>query len=175
MAVVVASVVLPGCGGEDDQVKSQPRPGDAVARRTPARPGEAPTKREFLRDADALCAEAKQRVAPISDAVAAKVASEDAPGVAAELRKGLPIADQLLGRMRALTPPKGDEAIVGKYLDTIAKQRGRIRPLLEALEAEDISSIEVLVAELRQGNKRAQRLAQGYGFTKCAPVDLPTR
>lgn len=129
----------------------------------------------FLRKADALCAEAKRQVAPIAVAVAAKVASEDAAGVAAELRKALPIADRLLGRMRALTPPKGDEAIVDEFLDTIAKQRGRIRPMVEALEAEDISSIEVLVEELRQGNRRAQRLAQGYGFTKCGPVGLPAR
>lgn len=174
VAVVVASVGLPGCR-EDDQVKGQPRPGGAEARRTPTQSGKAPTKPEFLRKADALCAEAKRQAGPISDAVAAKVASEDAAGVAAELRKGLPIADRLLGRMRALTPPNGDEAVVGRYLDVIARQRGRIRPLMEALEAEDISSIEALAAELGQGNERAQRLAQGYGFTKCGPVDLPTR
>lgn len=174
-AVVVVSVVLAGCGGEDDPAQSQPRPGGAVGREAPARSGEAPTKSAFLREADALCTEAKQRAAPISRAVAVKVAGEDAAGVAAEVSKGLPIADQLLDRMRALTPPRGDEPIVGKYLDTIARQRGRIPPLVEAIEAEDISSIEVLVAELRQGNQRIQRLAEDYGFTKCGPVGLPTR
>ena len=95
--------------------------------------------------------------------------------MAAQVRKGLPFANRLLSRMRALTPPKGDEAVVDRYLDTIARQKGRIGPLVEALEAEDISSIEVLVAELSQGNQRARRLARGYGFRECGPVALPGR
>jgi len=126
-----------------------------------------------LRKAEAVCADARQRVTRLSGGVAAKIADEDAAGVAAELRKGLPIADDLLGGLRALTPPRGDEGIVGDYLEVIAKQRGRIPPLVEALEAEDISTIEVLVAELRQGNQRAKRLAEDYGFRKCGPGGSP--
>lgn len=95
--------------------------------------------------------------------------------MAAELRKAVPIADEFLARMRALTPPKGDEAIVARYLDVVAEQKGRLRPLVEALEAEDISTIEVLAAELRRGNQRARRLADSYGFTRCGPEGLPTR
>ena len=175
VAVIVASAVLPACGGEDDESTSPPRPRATAAPETTAKPGDAPTKPEFLRKADALCAKTKRRVAPISDAIEAKVAAEDAAGVAVELRKAVPIADEFLARMRALTPPQGDEAIVGRYLDFVAQQKRRIRPLLEALEAEDISTIEVLAAELRQGNQRAGRLADGYGFTKCGPQGLPTR
>ena len=173
VAVVVASVVLAGCGGQEDEPRPMPRPGGAVADK-PARSGEAPTKPEFVREADALCAEVKRRVAPLSEAVAAKVADEDAAGVAAELRKALPIAGEFLDRMRALTPPRGDEAIVGEYLDIVEEQKGRIPPLVEALEAEDISTIEVLAAELRQGNQRARRLTDRYGLTKCGPDGLPT-
>lgn len=175
VGLVVASVALPACEGEDDPVDRQPRSGNAEARKIPATPAKAPGKTEFLREADLLCATAKRQVAPIFRTIAAKVAAEDAAGVAAQLRKGLPFADQLLSRMRALTPPKGDEAVVDRYLDTIARQKRRIGPLVEALEAEDISSIEVLVAELGQGNRRARRLAGGYGFKECGPVALPDR
>jgi hypothetical protein len=175
VALVVASVVLAGCGGEDDEATTKRRPSAGVTRTAPASSGEAPTKEEFLRKANALCAEAKRRAAPISDAVNAKVDNEDAIGVAAELRKGLPIADQFLDGIRALTPPRGDEAIVGRYVDIVAAQRRRIPPLVEALEAEDISSIEVLAAELRQGNRRAQHLTRGYGLTRCGPAGLPAR
>lgn len=174
VAVIVASVVLPGCGGQEDEPRPSPRPSGATAGKT-ARSGEAPAKPEFVREADALCAETKRRVAPISDAVKAKVAAEDAAGVAAELRKAVPIADAFLARMRALTPPKGDEAIVGRYLDIVAEQKARLRPLVEALEAEDISTIEVLAAELRQGNQRARRVADDYGSKRCGPEGLPTR
>ncbi len=76
--------------------------------------------------------------------------------------------------MSSLTPPKGGEGVVGKYLDTVREQRSRIRRLVEAVEAEDISTIEVLVAELSEGNERAGRLANDYGFRRCDPGDLPT-
>jgi len=148
--MLMASGVLPGCGGEDDEPASRSRPGGALARKAPTRSGEAPTKKEFVREANQICADAKRRIAPISDATAAKIDDEDALGAATELRKGLPIADEFLGQMRALTPPKGDVDIVAEYLDIVGKQKGRIRPLAEALEAEDISGIEVLAAELKQ-------------------------
>ena len=76
--------------------------------------------------------------------------------------------------MAALTPPAGDEAVVGRYVDLIAGQRVRIRALVEALDAEDISTIEVVVADLKEANQRAKRLAHHYGFTKCDPAGLPT-
>ena len=172
--VVLAGVVGPGCGGETDQPPSPPRPAAPASGEIRTEPGEAPTKPAFLKEADAVCAEAKRRAAPITAAAEAMVASEDAAGVAAELRKGLPIAEDFLGTMRALTPPKGDEAVVGRYLAIVADQMRRIPPLVEALEAEDISTIEVLVAELREGNDRARRLALLYGFRKCGPQGLPT-
>lgn len=174
VAVVLACLVPSGCDGDNDQAPSRPRPSAPVADERRAGRGEAPTKPEFVQKADAVCARAKRRAAPISAAAEARVADEDAAGVAAELRKALPIADQFLGRMRALTPPKGDESTVGRYLDLVADQRKLIPPLVEALEAEDISTIEVLVAELREGNGRIRRLAHRYGFRDCGPQGLPT-
>ncbi len=173
-ATVVTSVVLLGCGGGDEEErKAPPRPSPA-AREASRTPGEAATSPTFLRKADAACADAKRRVAPIYHAVEAKVADMDAAGVAVELRKALPIADALVERMRALAPPADDEAFIAQYLETIAQQRRRISSLAAALEAEDISRIELLAAQLRQGNRRAQRLAKRYGSKDCTPRDLPT-
>ncbi len=174
VVALVAAAALPGCGGQDDdQVTGRPRPSPSAAGKTVARSGNAPIKREFVRKADAVCADAKRRAAPISAAVDEGIANEDAAGVAAELRKGLAIADAFLGRIRALTPPQGDERIVGQYIDIVAEQRRRMPPLVEALEAEDISTIEVLAKELRQGNRSAERLARVYGLTKCGLRGLP--
>lgn len=93
----------------------------------------------------------------------------------AELKKALPLADEFVERMRALTPPRGGERTLRRYLGIVAEQRRRIPPLVEALEAEDISTIEVLAGELREGNRRAGRLASSYGLTKCGPAGLPIR
>lgn len=170
MALLAASAMVVGCQGEDDQ-SATPRP--ALQREAPKQEGKAPTRSKFTSDANALCVDARRRVAGIADAIRVKVRREDAADVAADLRRALPIADELLDKLSALRPPAGDEAIVGRYLDVIAEQRLRIRSLVEALEAEDISTIEVVVAELRDGNRRAKRLAFDYGLTKCAPDGLP--
>ena len=173
LALVVAAVVLPGCGGGTDEATSEPRQSATTAPEAGTKSGETPTKRKFLREADAICAEARRRAAPISAAVDRLIANEDAAGVADQLRKALPIADELLRKMRALGSPKGDEAIVRRYLAIVAEQKGRIPSLVEALEAEDISTIEVLAAELREGNRKADRLARRYGFKKCGTQGLP--
>lgn len=170
---VVVGLVPAGCGGEDDEPRRQPGP--AAAGRTTPTSGAAPAKQVFVRKADALCAETSRRIAPISAAVKAKIAREDAAGVAGELRRSIPIAAKFLEGMRSLKPPKGDGPAFAAYLETVAAQKRRIPPLVEALEAEDISTIEVLAAELSRGNRRVRRLAQRYGFTRCGPDDLPTR
>lgn len=172
VGLLVASVLLSGCIGDDDAA-TRSRPGGAGTPTLPGRSGEAPTKRKFVQAASRVCARARRRLAPIYEAIDAKVASQDIAGVAVELRKALPVADELLRRMRALTPPRGDEATVGRYLRTVAEQRRRIRSLVNALEAEDLSTAEVLVAQLRRANRRAQRRARDYGFRRCSPPDLP--
>ena len=169
-----ACVALLGCGGEADEAPGPPRRSGDASGEARARPGKAPTRSAFLKEADAVCAEAKRRAAPLAAAAEAMAADEDAAGVAAELRKGLPIAEGFLDRMRSLTPPTGDERRVARYLDVVSEQARRVPPLVEALEAEDISTIEVLAAELREGNRRAGRLASLYGFKDCGPQGLPT-
>lgn len=174
VALLVASMVAVGCRDGEDGGATRTRAEGAPERRTPLGGGPRLTRSEFVREANALCAEAKRRGGPISHALAAKVAVEDAAGVAVELRKALPVAEDLLERLGALRPPVGDEAVVGRYLDLIAQQKRRIRPLAAALEAEDISTVEVLVAELREGNRRARRVARDYGLEECEPPGLPT-
>ena len=174
--MALAGVALSGCGGGDEEAADPAAPRSATGTdRQPARPGKAPSRAEFGRRADAACADAKERAAPISAALDRKVADEDAIGVAAELRKALPIARRLLRRMRALTPPSGDEATFERYLAVVTRQTGRVPLLIEALEAEDISTIEVLAEELKEGNRSARRLARLNGFKACDPPGVPGR
>jgi hypothetical protein len=173
--MAAASVALVGCGGHGEQARSARSSGRPAARAPTAKHAEGPRRGQFLRTADALCSRARRRLAPIARAVVAKVADEDAAGVATELRKARPIADRLLEGLRALTPPRAGEDIFHAYLRIVARQEARIQPLAEALEGEDISTIEVLAADLRRDNERAERLARRYGFKRCGPGGLATR
>ena len=172
VALLAASVLALGCQGDDEESATRRT---APERDPPAQAGPSPARSKFVAAANALCVKARQRVAPIADAIKPKVANEDAAGVAAELRKALPIADDLLDKMSALKPPAGDEAIVARSLDLIAQQRLRLRTLVRALVAGDILWIEDVVAELREGNQRAKSLADDYGLAKCDPEGSPAR
>lgn len=175
VALLVAIMVAGSCTEEDgDESPTWTRPDRAVQRTTPARTSPAPTRSRFVREANALCTKAKRRAAPIAEAVNAEVAQQDAAGAARELRKALPVAEELRERLDALTPPAGDEAVVARYLRFVAGQAGRIRSLADALEGEDISTIEILLEELREANRRGRRLAGENGLAQCRPTGLPT-
>ena len=120
-----------------------------------------------------MCTQAKRRAAPIAGAVRAEVAEENAAGAARELRKVLPVAEDLRERLEALTPPAGDEATVARYIGVVGEQTARIRALADAVEGEDISTVEVLLEELTDANRRARRLATDYGLAQCQPPGLP--
>ncbi len=87
------------------------------------------------------------------------------------LRKAPPIAEELLARLRALTPPSGDKRTVARYLDALSQQKEIVRQLAGALQQEDTSRAKALFTDFRQSEQQAEDLAQDYGFTKCSSGD----
>jgi hypothetical protein len=169
-ATVVAAVValIGGCGGGDDEPATERQSTGGEAQRT------APTKAEFIEQADEICAEAKRKLAPVSRAGDAKNERGDIEGAAGELRKAVRIADEQLNKLRGLTPPEADRAVLAKYFDTIAEQKGLIRRIADALEEGDEEQATALASELDEGQQRAQGLAQGYGFKECGSATNAT-
>jgi hypothetical protein len=129
LAVLLSSLAF-GCGGS-----SQP---------------EALTKPEFLKQANAICAEAQEERAAQS-----KGLSESDSSAEAGMQQLLEPVEKMTGELGDLGPPAGDqkevEAIVAAYEDGTA-----------ALEAEPAG------AEAASAYAQANKLAAMYGLTDCS-------
>jgi len=90
------------------------------------------------------------------------------------LAKAVPIferfkaeATTLLRNLRALKPPKGDEATVARYLQGSEDQIAGFGDVISAARERDASKFSALVSSLRTKAATVRGIAQGYGFKVC--------
>ncbi len=162
--ILLIAGLIAGCGDDDDDSSGQ-----ASSEATTTE--QAPTKAEFIRQADRICGEGDRELAPILETINTKAKRGDIDGVVAEYRKAEPIIEEQLAELRKLTPPDDDEETVSKYLDSVAEGADLVPRLLESLEDEDKERAETLGKEAARVQLRSQRLARGYGFKECASGD----
>jgi hypothetical protein len=141
LVVVVVPLVAVGCGGDDDE--------DAAT--------EAPSKGEFIKQADQICAQGDKE---IEQAAGDVFGQGQQPSQQEEDRfitkTVIPNVQQQVDDVRALTPPEGDEQQVAAILDSA--QKG-----IDAVE-EDPS---VLTRGGGDPFAESDRLASDYGLKEC--------
>jgi hypothetical protein len=136
LAVVAMALVAAGCGGDDDD--------------------DAPTKEEFITQADDICTEGDQ----VIEEQAAEVFGSGQPSKAQQEAfiedTVIPETQSQIDGIRELTPPEGDEDEVNAIVD--AADQG-------------IDEIESDPAALTQGGANplaeASQLAAEYGMKDC--------
>jgi hypothetical protein len=143
----VALVGAVGCGGDDEESSE----------------AAAPTKEEFIADADQICADGDAEI----DAAAQETFSEGRPSAQEQEQfvqeTVLPSIQEQIDGIRELTPPEGDEEAIDEFLtsaDTAVD------------EAEQDPSV-LLQGGQRQGSAddpfaETAQLAEEYGFQNCA-------
>jgi hypothetical protein len=144
LAAVGAAALIAGCGGGSD----------------------APSVDEFREQADAVCADANQRLDALTE-----------PASGAEvlpfLQAGLPIQAQQLERIRELTPPDELQASFDEATDLLQQRQDLIQDAADRIAAgEDpeavIAEIDPEVTRL-QAEARAK--ARALGLTVCGAED----
>ena len=162
LAAVMAAVA--GCGGDDPDPAPATPPSKSPSRGALSKP-------EYIRQADAICADADRLLGPLERSTAEKATQGDARGTAEDIRKSVRIADGQLAKLRALAPPPDDQTAVDAYFDTITEQIGLTRGLADAIEAGNGERTKSLSAELASGKQRAQGQAKEFGFQECGNAD----
>ena len=138
-------LIAAGCGGDDDDGN-----GDA----TDAEPAvEAPSKAEYIAQADQICRESNQEI---------EQAIEDAPATEAPPEEFItetmvPLFEQEFEQLRALTPPAGDEETVDRIYSAAEEGVAQIK--------EDASNFQQTGEAA--GLQEASGLAEDYGFKVC--------
>ncbi len=170
-ALILFSVLLAGCGGDDDG-------GDLTVDADSL----VPSKRDYIVQADTICANVQQGIETQAE-VEFRISSKDftvTPAGEIVFKPGrrpsdaqieafgaetvVPAFRDQLADLRALTPPSGDEATVAEIYD--AADRG-----IDALRADPSLFIDsdAVRAELAE----ARRLGRAYGFFDCGTYSAP--
>jgi hypothetical protein len=137
IAAMAVTLVAAGCGGDDDDG------------------GEAPTKDEFITQADEICTDGDQQINEEAEEVFEGEPSKAEQQAFVE-ETVIPETQAQIDGIRDLTPPEGDEDQINAIVD--AADQG-------------IEEIEADPAALTQGGENplaeAGRLASEYGMKAC--------
>ena len=152
LALALSSLVLvcTACGASDDQ-------GESSGGRRPQTGKEAkPTRQAFVRQANAICAEAwKNAAANLRDAPPEE-----------QFATAMETWDDLVRELRRLHPPAADEARVTRML---AYFEDAVRAGRRVAAADDESVLAPLAGLVDQGSRGAA-IARSYGITACSPL-----
>lgn len=133
------------------------------------------TKEEFIEQADAICAETDELVAPIFEAVWADVedwedpTGEDAPLVFVRFDQAvdevMPHFERQLDRLRELDPPVDDAELIAALLDDHEAALAESAELVEAAAGGDEAAMATL--ETDDPFVDVDRRVRDYGMTVC--------
>ena len=135
LALVLALV---GCGGE-----------------------ERLSKREYLRQADAICAKYERRLVAIPEPRTLRE-------VPSFIDRGLPLATEERAELEELRPPEAEEAEIERLLAQVDETIEELERLRDAAAARDRAAAQAAAARLEESSGRAARLARSYGLEECA-------
>jgi len=140
LAAIGTALVAAGCGGDDDETTTA-----------------APSKQEFIKQADAICAKGDKQINQEGEQVFGKQRPSKQEIEQFGTDTVVPNVQGQIDGVRALTPPQGDEEEVSAFLDS-------------AQEALDKVKQDPSVFAQREGNPfaEAEKLAKEYGYEKCA-------
>lgn len=157
VVTVALAAALAGCGGSDSDGESD----------------------EFVRQVDALCADARPELAEIRAAVirardAARAGRVSAPETfetfATLLRRAGAITDRFEARLRSIEPPSGEEEFHDALIDSVEKGSSNVRRQVSAAEAEDPERLRELSTEGSVIEAERTGLISGHGgFRQCRP------
>jgi hypothetical protein len=169
-AFVLVGLLLEGCGGGS---------------------GKTTSKAEFIAQADAICAQAKQNQEAIRKEVnrlntrsgPRRLRRQTRPLIKRQLR----LSREELVQLRNLTPPPGDRAVIARYLRTRARYLALAREIHAILAKLPVivSSPKELFPHGPKGRKfttlsreqlrvyaREHRIGRAYGFKVCSAAAL---
>jgi hypothetical protein len=161
---LLPALAIAACGGGSDTTTA---PTQTV---TAQKQGPAPTKAEFIKEADALCQQSRDEAASLGQQIQDlpdPTSTEDLHESADLFREYAGILEQQAQALRQLEPPPGDEAIINNWLSTAESSLSLFRDLADAYDSGDEQEARFLNSEVGSRADQARGIAQGYGFKVC--------
>lgn len=145
------------CGAEDEDEGEEGEEGG------PATPL-SPEQQAFVSQADEICKASDEIIEPkLGPVFSAKL-----PEATTAIRDIiLPAQRDQIAKLRALTPPKGDEAKVKGLVDSLEAVNPGIERLLAAAEAGDKKAYNEALRQVGEGFEATEEPFESYGFEEC--------
>lgn len=170
--LVVAGVLAAGCGGSSGGVAatastSSPASSPAAAATsaaptTAATPSAGGAKAAFLAQANAICADLNVA----SDQLGSPPNTVE--GLARYFDKGLVLSRTAVRRLRALTPPPGEEAAFGRILTDVDSLNGLLDRARGALHAGDAAEAGRVLRQVDARSAKVDKEFNAYGLRTCS-------
>lgn len=155
MVAIVLAAALAGCGGSGSEDESD----------------------EFVRQLDALCAEARPELAEIRAAIirardatrAGRVSAEETfDTFATLLGRASEITDRFEARLRSIEVPSDEQEFHGALIESVEEGSANVRRQVSAAEAEDAVRLRELSTEGSVIEAERMGLIEGHGgFREC--------
>jgi hypothetical protein len=123
--------------------------------------GDRLSEEEFRTQANAICEEYNEKLG----AIGAPESPEDIPEFVDE---GIPVIEEGIAELRALTPPAELEDDYNAMLDETEKAIPAARDLSEAAAEGDSEAVQDAIAEGQRADEESDRLAGELGLDACA-------
>jgi chromosome segregation ATPase len=157
LVLTFAFALLAGCGGDDN-----------------GGGGDAPSKDDFVAEANKICREGEAKIGEVSEESKAKIdqatsAEEAQRAVADVLEEGAEAYDPFLDRLRDLETPEELSADWEKFLEGVDSAFGLIPELADATRDGDREKLEDLTKQFQDLADDTRPFAQTNGLDDCLP------
>lgn len=165
IGLLLVCIAVAGCGGSSSS-SSQSGSGTSGI--------PAPTRAQFIAEADGICRNARARGIAETAAIRAKTNAVGASDTAAtrqalanQLNSSAGVESTFLDQLRALHQPPNDGAVISKYLAGLSAGIGLIRQLATNVANNDTQGIQRTAQQAQQRSTSDMALARSYGFKVC--------
>ena len=163
---LAAMLAIAGCGGGNTTTHTD-------TQTVTTGKGSTPTRSEFIKQADAICANYRPKAARLER----EIQDIGQPQNVEQLHRVADLYRQLAAgvarqaeKLRKLTPPAGDESIIDNWLSTGQTTTSLARDFADAIDAAkgtNGSRLRSLAKQISAYSSKARGIAQGYGFKVC--------
>ncbi|HEX2191870.1 MAG TPA: hypothetical protein VHH09_01630 [Acidimicrobiales bacterium] len=123
-------------------------------------------RKAYIAQADAICREGNERLRPHEN----QAFSRGIPDLATWrtfLASAVPVFEDVLRRLRLLTPPPADQAAIASMLDDFDRALASARRAAEAAGAGDQQAFDRALGEVTDSARRGDDQSKRYGFRDC--------
>jgi hypothetical protein len=158
--LVSPALALAACGGGGST--------STVTTTTAAGASASLSKSDYIKQADAICADYQARAHPLDQKANSELQSGDYQAAAQTFQQELDLAREEVQKVRALSEPEADQATLDKMFAKLDEGYGIVQRAADSLKQDDVQSFVKIGQTGVQPASEAKGIAQAYGFQACS-------